>query len=642
MAQAFFAHGVTEGNMLLLMTDDDLETEMKVPCEWDDNAFSGTCEREWLLRGLHLQSLDLDVPSSYSYAALRRLLRSLITNPVTMVMVIMGAAGMRGGYAGNKWICPGIPFGFLCVYLLLPLVRSCVMVATGTVVYGGGYICSVLWLLLAPVSCMIRLSNFMSAELLGREIYPAAWLMTSWCMNERSGCLDPDRGSAAEAELVAYLSRPNNVAQIVCGGLLCFVGVATGMTKVYEARWTQAYELARIHGRRGRTPHREPSNRAWARVQNAWRKEYRAVLSADFAVHGGDGKAWSDPSTASTASTSAIDNDGHMLWRVAQALLPRRLCGIIEQAERWRLLDRGGDWSVEEKRKLLLEWIRARHDFRHRPGAVNRGGGMCISRDRVLFSSLEELAAKSIEELGRGVNVKFVPRAADSMEGFPADESEIGDDLGGLTTEWLNLLGEAMGAGDHDGSGTTDDGCATVNPLFVQCEGGARELMLRPWPQLVTKPKAESLFQAQLQQQRATADHEDAMDSRGGGGGGGNSPAEEAEPPLPPEAAATAAAAVAAVGAQQPPRDLTPAPVLPPAPDTTADTATDRPRIRRVSHHVFRWVVDQDPASGGLVIIDPAKCVRPKGHSPVRNVSRHRSFAPARLLSDRLPLRCAV
>lgn len=320
-------------------------------------------------------------------------------------------------------------------------------------------------------------------------------------------------------------------------------------------------------------------------------------MCADFAVDDG-AKAWDDDAAAIARDDTAVPQPPRLLWRVAQAVLPRRFCCVLEEVDRWRVLDAGGDWSVEEKRRLLLEWLRARHDFRHRPGSVNRGANVRICRDRVLFSSLEELAAKSIEQLGRGLSVKFVPKAEASVEGFPPDESEIGDDLGGLTTEWLYLLGEAMGAADGP----------ALNPLFAQCEGegGARELMLRPWPELLVnvKPKAHS----RAADQRVIAEQmlmfgAGETDPRAEGGG---SPIEEAEPP---EAAAAGGGGGASEGGAQQPAIVQPEPE-PAHAHQAAATDSDRPRIRRVSHHVFRWMIDQDPANGGLAIIDPANGVR--------------------------------
>ena len=34
------------------------------------------------------------------------------------------------------------------------------------------------------------------------------------------------------------------MAQVLCGGLLWFAGVVMWITKLYQARWRQAYELA--------------------------------------------------------------------------------------------------------------------------------------------------------------------------------------------------------------------------------------------------------------------------------------------------------------------------------------------------------------------------------------------------------------
>ena len=144
---------------------------------------------------------DLSLPSSDSYATLRGFLREILSNPV--VMLTIGATVIRG-YEVNKWICPGIPLGVLIVYLLLPLVRSCAMIVAGTVIEGGRSIGSVLWVLLAPMSCIIRLSNLISATLLGREVYSPAWLLVSWCLAERSGCNDPDRSIFNGRILISY------------------------------------------------------------------------------------------------------------------------------------------------------------------------------------------------------------------------------------------------------------------------------------------------------------------------------------------------------------------------------------------------------------------------------------------------------
>ena len=190
LGPAFRAAKVDSGNLLLLLSDANLEAELGV---------SDPADREWLRRSLSPAEFPLDLPANlsawFSYVAARRFLRGLLSSWHLCVGcvgcgMLRGALGLGQGGRPRDTSMKGkltgglssaaLPFGLLVIlYCALDLVHSLWLVMRAVGRGLGWHVAQIAWTLLAPLAAGSRLFNAGADELAGTGKVLPLW--TRWC-----------------------------------------------------------------------------------------------------------------------------------------------------------------------------------------------------------------------------------------------------------------------------------------------------------------------------------------------------------------------------------------------------------------------------------------------------------------------------